>query len=124
LLALKTITWKFLKILFCEISQKCWHVQKVRVITNFTFREGSLFSASVADPDPGSGAFLTLRPRPGIGFSGSRILDPKIHIFDSLMTNFWVNSSLILRGLDNKISLSVQKQNFYLQFYDICDYKK
>jgi hypothetical protein len=57
---------------------------------------------NVADPDPGSGAFLT----PG---SGIRCLfDPWIrdrffpdpgsqtHIFESLVTIFWVKSSIIL----------------------------
>jgi hypothetical protein len=54
---------------------------------------------SVADPDPGSGAFLT----PGSNirnnfFSGSRISDPgsQTHIFESLVTIFWVKSSIIL----------------------------
>ncbi len=37
---------------------------------------------SVADPDPGSGAFLI----PG----------PQTHIFESLVTIFWVKSSIIL----------------------------
>jgi hypothetical protein len=46
---------------------------------------------SVADPDPGSGAFLTLDLGSGIGFvSGSPIPDlgfgSQTHIFDSLMT--------------------------------------
>jgi hypothetical protein len=46
---------------------------------------------SVADPDPGSGAFLT--PGSGIGFfqipdSGSRIPDPKPHIFESIFNFF------------------------------------
>ncbi len=46
---------------------------------------------SVADPDPGTGTFLTLgswiRNR---FFSGARISDPgsQTHIFDSFMTNF------------------------------------
>ncbi len=56
---------------------------------------------SVADPDPGSGAFLT----PGSGIlnrffpdPGSRISDPgsQTHIFESLETIFWVKSSIIL----------------------------
>ncbi len=44
-----------------------------------------LYPLNVADP--GSGAFLTLDPGSGIGFP-----DPgfQTHIFDSLMTNFWV----------------------------------
>jgi hypothetical protein len=56
---------------------------------------------SVADPDPGSGAFLT--PGSGIGFfripyPGSRIPDPgsQTHTFDSLVTIFWAKSSIIL----------------------------
>ncbi len=71
---------------------------------------------SVADPDPGSGAFLTsgsgMRdPGSGIGFfripyPGSRIPDPK-PIF---LTIFWVKSSIILNSL--KIDPS-----FFLQTY-------
>jgi hypothetical protein len=54
--------------------------------------------SSVADPDPGSGAFLTPEPGSGIGFSGSRNSDPgyQAHIFESLVTNFLVKSSIIL----------------------------
>jgi hypothetical protein len=33
--------------------------------------------SSFADPDPGSGAFLTPDPGSEIGFSGFQILDPK-----------------------------------------------
>ncbi len=44
--------------------------------------------------DPGSGAFLTLDPESGMGLF--RIPDPQTHIFDSLMTNFWVKSTIIL----------------------------
>jgi hypothetical protein len=48
---------------------------------------------SVAEPDPGSGAFLT----PGSGFRirfyGSRIPN---HIFESLVTIFLVKSSIIV----------------------------
>ena len=54
---------------------------------------------SVADPDPGSGGFLT----PGSGirnvfFSGSRIPDPgsQDHILKSFLTIFLVKSSIIL----------------------------
>jgi hypothetical protein len=66
-------------------------------------------------PDPGSGAFLT----PGSGIRclfdpwipdlGSWISDPgsQAHIFESLVTIFWVKSSLILRKL---------AQNFLQQF--------
>jgi hypothetical protein len=46
--------------------------------------------------DPGSGAFLT--PGSGIGFSESRISDPgsQTYIFESLVTIFWVKSSIVL----------------------------
>ena len=40
-------------------------------------RKISLGTGSVPAQDPGSGAFLTLDPGSGIGFSGSRIPDPK-----------------------------------------------
>jgi hypothetical protein len=43
--------------------------------------------------DPGSGAFLTPDPGSRIGFF--RIPDPK-SIFESLVTIFWVKSSIIL----------------------------
>jgi hypothetical protein len=56
-----------------------------------------------AFPDPGSDAFFTLDP-------GSQT-----HIFDSLMTNFWVKSTIIL---------SVLAKKKHSQFYDICGYKK
>jgi hypothetical protein len=45
-------------------------------------------SRSVADPDPGSGAFLT---------PGSEIRDPgsQTHIFERLVTTFWVKSIIL-----------------------------
>ncbi len=54
---------------------------------------------SVADRDP------------GLVFSGSWISDPRsqTHIFDSLMTNFWVKSTKILSVLAKRIFLPVQK---------------
>ncbi len=74
-----------------------------------------ILAISVADPDPGSGAFLTpgsgirngFFPDPGFGAfltpgSGIRnrfFPDPgsQIHIFESLLvTIFWVKSSIIL----------------------------
>ncbi len=56
----------------------------------------------VADPDPRTCAFLTLDLGSGIGFF--RIPDPgnQTHIFDSWMTNFWVNSTIILSVLAKK----------------------
>ncbi len=51
-------------------------------------------SDSVADPDPGSGAFLT----PVSGIRNRFFPDPgsQTHIFESLETIFWVKSSIIL----------------------------
>jgi hypothetical protein len=49
------------------------------------------------DPDPGSGAFFDL---------GSRIANP---YFDSLMTNFWVKSTIILPVLDKIIFFTCSK---------------
>ncbi len=52
----------------------------------------------------GSGAFLTLDPEGVFPDPGSQ---PQI--FDSLMTKFWVKSTIILSVLAKKISLPVQK---------------
>jgi hypothetical protein len=62
----------------------------------FEFLDRSCFSAksSVADPDPGSGAFLT--PGSGIGFFRIPDLGSQPHIFENLLTIFWVKSSIIL----------------------------
>jgi hypothetical protein len=56
--------------------------------------EESMLRNSVADPDPGSGAFLT--PGSGIGFFRIPDLGSQIHIFESLLTIFRVKSSIIL----------------------------
>jgi hypothetical protein len=55
---------------------------------------GSTVSGSNADLDPGSGAFLT----PGSGIRNRFFPNPgsQIHIFESLVTIFWVKSSIIL----------------------------
>ncbi len=60
--------------------------------------------------ESGSGAFFTLDPGSGIGFSGSlsRIPDPK-PIFYSLMRNFEAKSNTILSDLAKIFSLPVQK---------------
>ncbi len=67
--------------------------------------------SSVADPDPRSGAFLT----PGSGirvrfFSGSRISDPgsQTHFFESLVSIFWVKSSMTILKI---------WPNFFLQHF-------
>ncbi len=61
---------------------------------------------SVADPDPGSGAFLT----PGSGIRNRIFPDPgsQIHIFESLVTIFWVKSSIILWKLAQIFSSPLQ----------------
>ncbi len=69
---------------------------------------------SVADPDPGSGAFLT--PGSGIRYRffpdpGSRISDPgsQDHIFKTFLTIFLVKSSIILWKLAQIFFFSTSK---------------
>jgi hypothetical protein len=69
----------------------------------------SFWICSVADPYPGSGAFLT----PGSGIRNRFFLDPGLgsqtHIFDSLETIFWVKSSKILWKLAQIFFFSTSK---------------
>jgi hypothetical protein len=62
---------------------------------------------SVADPDPGSGAFLTLDPGSGIVF----FPDPGslTHILESFVTIFWVKSSIIFLKLAKLFSSTLIK---------------
>jgi hypothetical protein len=55
---------------------------------------GSLHVLCVADQ--GSGAFLTIEPGSRIGFLRISNPGPQAHIFDSLVTKFWVKSTIIL----------------------------
>ncbi len=73
---------------------------------------------SVADPDPGYEAFLTMDPGSGIGF----FLDPgfQTHIFDSLMTNFWVKRTRIVSVLAKKKFFTFSK----IKSFTICGFKK
>jgi hypothetical protein len=75
-----------------EASEKSLRVapKKVEKICSLRF---TVFS-SVADPDPGSGAFLT----PGSGIRNRFFPDPgsQDHIFKSFLTIFLVKSSIIL----------------------------
>jgi hypothetical protein len=71
---------------------------------------------SVEDPDPGSGIwylvpFWPLDPDLGAGIGFFRILDHgyQTHIFESLVTNFWAKSSLILWKLAQIFSSEFQK---------------
>jgi hypothetical protein len=61
----------------------------------------------VADPYPGSRAFLTPGSGSGIGFY--LIPDPKLIFFKSLMTIFWVKSSMILCKLAQIFPSPAQK---------------
>jgi hypothetical protein len=63
--------------------------------------------ASVADPDPGSGAFLT--PGSGIGFFRIPNLGSQTHIFEGLVTIFWVKTSIILGKLGQIFFFSISK---------------
>ncbi len=56
--------------------------------------QSDALTTSVADQDPGSGAFFT----PGSGIRNRFFPDPgsQTHIFESLVTIFWVKSSIIL----------------------------
>jgi hypothetical protein len=58
--------------------------------------------------DPGSGAFLT--PGSGIRNRFFRISDPgsQTHIFESLVTIFWLKGSIIHRKLAQIFSLAFQ----------------
>ncbi len=73
--------------------------------------------------DPGLCAFLT--PGSRISDPGSRISDPgsQTHIFESLVTTFWVKSSIILWNLAQIFFLSSSKLNNFT-FCEICGYKK
>ncbi len=80
--------------------------------------------SSVADPDPGSGAFLTLDPGYRKFFLipdlGSRIPNP---IFFIACDIFWVKSTVILSVLAKKITFTCSKIKLFT-IYDICGYKK
>ncbi len=59
--------------------------------------------------------FLSWIRDPEQAFSGSLISDPgsQTHIFDIIMTNFLVKSTIILSALANKNSLPGQKEIIY-----------
>jgi hypothetical protein len=79
-------------------------------------KHASFQGISVADPDPGSGAFFN--PGSEIGFF--RIPDPK-SIFLIVITNFWVKSrsgTIIPSVLAITYFFTYSKIN-YLKFYDI-----
>ncbi len=73
----------------------------------------------IRDPVP----FWPLDPGPGIGFF--RIPDPgsQIHIFESLLTIFWVKSSIILWKLAQIFFFSISKLK-NVQFCEIFGYVK
>ncbi len=65
---------------------------------------------SVADPDPGSGAFLI----PGSGIRNRFVRIPHLgsqtHIFGSLVTIFWVKGTIILSVLAQSFSSPAQNK--------------
>jgi hypothetical protein len=63
----------------CGASQRSSSQHNMRDTTPGTLLH---FYSSVADPDPGSGI--------GFSYPGSRIPDSQTHIFESLVTIFWV----------------------------------
>ncbi len=80
--------------------------------------------SSVADPDPGSGAFLT--PGSGIRDRFFRIPDlgSQIHIFESLVTIFWVKSSIILWKLAQIFFFITSKLNLFAILWNLWLHKK
>jgi hypothetical protein len=68
-------------------------------------------TGSVADPDPGSGAFLT----PGSGIRNRFFPDPgsQTHIFEGLVTIFWVKTSIILGKLGQFFLFNLSKMYKY-----------
>ncbi len=89
----------------CCTCRQSWRTFLCKKISPCTVRndlDSDMDKKSVADPYTGSGAFLTPGPGSGIRnrfFSGSRISDygsriPN-HIFEMLVTNFWVESSTL-----------------------------
>ena len=84
--------------------------------TSYLFFAGCFgaVKSSVADPDPGYGAFLTPRPGSGIGF----FPDPgsQTHIFESLLTHFWVKKSIILSKTGPNIFLQHFKNKIIYNF--------
>ncbi len=75
-------------------------------MTYLSFTGRRYISLSVADPDPGSGAFLTSGP-PEKTYSGSRIPNP---FLESIVTNFWVKSSIILGKLGQSFFFGIKKK--------------
>jgi hypothetical protein len=92
-----------------ENSARATEVQQLRIeLQRYISEVGEVarLGTSVADPDPGSGAFLTH----GSGIRNRFFPDPRsqTHIFESLVTIFWVKSSLY--------SLKIGP-NFFLQHF-------
>ncbi len=80
---------------------------------------------SVADPYPGSGAFLTPGSRIRNRFfpdPGTRIPNP--YFFESWMKFFWVRSSIILCKLAQSFFFHLLKNNFFFNFVIFVATKK
>ncbi len=80
----------------------------------------------VFDQCCGSGPCAFLTPGPGSGIGFFRISDPgsKTHIIESLVTNFWIKSSLILWNNWPKFFSSAFKKLNNFQFCEICSHTK
>jgi hypothetical protein len=83
---------------------------------------GSVLVTSVADPDPGSGAFWPLDPGSGMGFF--RIPDPNPIFLESLVTIFWVKSFKILWKLAQIFFLQHFKNKIIYNFVKFVGIKK
>ncbi len=81
-----------------------------------------LHMSNVADPDPGSGAFLT----PGSGTRNRFFPDPgsQTHTFESLVTIFWLKSSIILWKLAQIFFFSASKLKYTTILWNLWLHKK
>jgi hypothetical protein len=70
-----------------DLQNKAWEISGKSA-------KSSYIVCSVADPEPGSDAFLT----PGSGIRNRFFPDPgsQTHIFESLVTIFWVENSITI----------------------------
>jgi hypothetical protein len=94
--------------------------------TVFRIQIRILPSTSVLNPDLWSGVFLTLDPDPGsrIGFFWIPDLGSQPHIFLSIVTNFWVKSSIILWKLAQILFFQDLKNNTIFNFVKFVATKK
>ncbi len=91
----------------CGSGSRSKEIDKVKWTNKPDFQPFKMAVVSVADPDPGSGAFLT----PGSGIRNRFFPDPgsQTHIFEGLVTIFWVKTSIILGKLGQIFFFSISK---------------